>query len=178
MKKILITVLILVACMQLNERSNAQTTNPNNTSTFLNPEFNGWNLGAAKPYDLVNAHPNQPMNFYTNAVAWPWVNQKMQITATGVPLTEGFVGIGCAAPLGTTIFGPAFPAHRLDVDLGDINVNQPKNGYRIGGGSALVPSDFVLWHNGNISNIYVGVGAGLYDIGSANTFVGNNDLNS
>jgi hypothetical protein len=57
------------------------------------------------------------------------------------------------------------PNHRLDVEAGDININTEDRGYRIN-------SNFVLWHNGNTSNIYVGVGAGINSTGSANTFVG------
>ncbi len=89
----------------------------------------------------------------------------MTILGSGGP-NAGFVGIG-----------PGFlPNFRLDVDKGDINVNQPTNGYRIGGTSAFYPSKYVLWHNGNTDNIYVGVDAGngnVTNIGDWNSFMGN-----
>ncbi|GIV35575.1 MAG: hypothetical protein KatS3mg031_3110 [Chitinophagales bacterium] len=65
------------------------------------------------------------------------------------------------------------PAHRLDVAGGDINIYGMANGYRIGGSGGM-PSKYVLWHNGNIANIYVGVDAGnASGTGTSNTFVGN-----
>ncbi|MCW5907462.1 MAG: tail fiber domain-containing protein [Chitinophagales bacterium] len=67
--------------------------------------------------------------------------------------------------------GMANPAFRVDVDGGDINVHTAANGYRIG-------NDYVIWHNDDLSNIYVGVGAGLNDGGANNTFVGNDAGNS
>lgn len=57
------------------------------------------------------------------------------------------------------------PTHMLDVNDGDINVITANRGYMIGG-------NYVLWHKGNISNIFVGVGAGFLSSGSNNTFMG------
>ncbi len=51
---------------------------------------------------------------------------------------------------------------------GDLNIAQPTNGY-------MIDNDFVLRHNGTVSSIYVGVGAGnSTSAATENTFVGNN----
>lgn len=66
-------------------------------------------------------------------------------------------------------FGLAFtnPGHLLDVKGGDINVYTSDKGYRLDG-------DYVLWHDGDDNNIYVGVGPGLSNTtGTNNTFMGN-----
>jgi hypothetical protein len=55
--------------------------------------------------------------------------------------------------------GTTSPSFKLDVSSGDINLHTITNGYRIGG-SASSTSNYVLWHNGDISSIFVGVGAG------------------
>lgn len=57
------------------------------------------------------------------------------------------------------------PAHLLDVSGGDINVNTTTKGYMIGG-------NYVLWHHGNTSNIFVGVGAGNTNAMIRSTYVG------
>jgi len=61
------------------------------------------------------------------------------------------------------------PSHLLDVSGGDINVNTTARGYMIGG-------NYVLWHNGTASDIFVGVGAaGLAPFGIIrSTYVGYN----
>jgi hypothetical protein len=69
-------------------------------------------------------------------------------------------------PGGDIGIGMTNPVFRVDVDNGDINVNTAANGYRIDG-------EYVIWHNADVSNIYVGVGAGIVDGGNNNTFVGN-----
>ncbi|MBP9790407.1 MAG: hypothetical protein KBD57_07695 [Bacteroidia bacterium] len=74
---------------------------------------------------------------------------------------NGFLGVG-------SIFNPNF---KLDIDAGDINLNTLTNAYRIGDGSTG-NSFKVLWHNGIVSNIYVGVGAGNTNATAYNTFVG------
>jgi len=83
--------------------------------------------------------------------------------------STGYLGIGTAFT----------PSYLLDVSGGDINVScatcYPTNsvGYRVGG-------NYMLWHDGNISNIYVGVGAagGINNNNSVNwigtTILGNN----
>ena len=71
--------------------------------------------------------------------------------------TNGFVGIGTPTP-----------NNLLDVDGGDIDVNTSTRSY-------MIADKPVLWHKGNVTNILVGVGAGLaLGSGNANTFVGNN----
>lgn len=60
------------------------------------------------------------------------------------------------------------PNDMLDVEGGDIDVNTGTRGYKIG-------NNYVLWHKGEIKNIYVGVGAGANaSSGTENTYVGNN----
>ncbi|MES2622660.1 MAG: hypothetical protein V4615_17560, partial [Bacteroidota bacterium] len=78
---------------------------------------------------------NSNLRFITNGV------ENMRID-----YTTGAVGIG----------NGHVPNHYLDVDLGDININTITKGYRIGG-SGSTASNFVLWHNGRITNIFVGV---------------------
>jgi hypothetical protein len=75
-------------------------------------------------------------------------------------LSGGNVGIGTATP-----------AQRFSVSGGHIQLVTPTNSYMIGDHS-------VLWHNDDISNIYVGVGAGEDDNGENNTFVGNDAGNA
>ncbi len=80
----------------------------------------------------------------------------MTIQGTGAT-NPGYVGIGYTTP-----------NWKLDVN-DDINIGRYggvyDKGYRIN-------EDYVLWHNGDFSNIYVGVQAGEYDGGEENTFVG------
>ena len=93
---------------------------------------------------------------YTDGIGNP------RVTVLG---SNGNVGIG----------NTFTPTYKLDVDQGDINLNQTLTtgieSYRING----VP---VLWHNQNTSNIFVGAGAGAATNASStginNTFVGNN----
>ncbi|MBC7865731.1 MAG: hypothetical protein IAF38_22350, partial [Bacteroidia bacterium] len=70
--------------------------------------------------------------------------------------TYGFFGIN--DPL---------PNQRLTVTGGNINARTVTNGY-------MINSQFVLWHNGNVNNIFVGQFAGLTSTGTANTFTGFN----
>ncbi len=106
--------------------------------------------------------------------------------STGGPLPFS-IGGGATAPLmllttsGNFGIGNTFtPVYKLDVTSGDINLNTFTNAYRIGDGST--GNSFpVLWHNGIITNIYVGVGAGSNSTNSTNihnSFVGNNAGNA
>lgn len=52
---------------------------------------------------------------------------------------------------------------------GNLNMVDPATGFWIDG-------EPVLWHNDDISNIYVGVGAGAVDNGSSNTFMVNTSM--
>lgn len=63
-------------------------------------------------------------------------------------LNTGEVGVGNFTPI-----------YKFDVEAGDINLHTITNGYRIVGGGGST-SDYVLWHNGNLQDIFVGVGAG------------------
>ncbi|MBL0138142.1 MAG: tail fiber domain-containing protein [Bacteroidetes bacterium] len=64
------------------------------------------------------------------------------------------------------------PYFRLDVDAGDINLNSFTSAFRIGDGST--GNSFpVLWHNGQIKSIFVGVGAGnSTSTATSNTLIG------
>ena len=88
---------------------------------------------------------NLSIDFYTNAT------QKATI------LGNGNVGIG------TTI-----PTQLLQVLGGSIDVNTITNGY-------MINNNMVLWHNGNITNMYGGVYSGnssILNIGTANVCYG------
>lgn len=105
---------------------------------------------------------NYPIEFYTYDARFTTPPTRIVLT------TSGQLGIGMAFT----------PSWKLDVDTGDINLNQTdaatSEAYRIGGNR-------VLWHNNNASNLFVGVGAGLSNnsaLGIDNTFVGNNAGNA
>ncbi len=88
--------------------------------------------------------PSLPINFYTTNT------QRMTITSGGL------VGIGTTNPI-----------HKLDINDGNINLITSTRGY-------MISKQFVLWHNGNARNIYVGENAGnATATGSFNTFLGN-----
>ncbi len=94
----------------------------------------------------------------------------LSITSTNAQIFNSIpIGVPGFGPVG---IGTVIPAFILDVNGGDINISNAANGYRIGPGVA--GSNYVLWHNGNTTNIFVGVGAGLVTANGQNTFVGNN----
>ncbi len=164
MKTKFITVITAV-CLLLVTKSFSQVTTGSNIPGG-GTEYLGWaNSGTAKDVDVTNNFSSQNINFSTHDGTT--VSQKMIILGN-----PGYVGIGSAA-LGTNF--TTFPNHWLDVDQGDININRLDHGYRIGG-FGTTTSDFVLWHNGRITNIFVGVGAGINasNTGVYNTFAGNN----
>ncbi len=98
---------------------------------------------------LIKTVQAQPINFHTTNT------QRMTITSGGL------VGIGTTNPI-----------HKLDINDGNINLVTFTRGY-------MISKQFVLWHNGNARNIYVGVGAGnATSSGTNNTFVGNRAGNS
>lgn len=98
---------------------------------------------------LVKHEAAQPINFFTNNT------QKMTI------LSGGNVGINTSSP-----------AFKLQVSGGDIDAATSTNGYRIGG-------NYILWHNGNTTDIFVGTFAGNSTLtGHYNTFMGNNAGNA
>lgn len=75
--------------------------------------------------------------------------------------TGGLFGIG-------TSFSPNY---KLDVDAGDININTPTNGLRLG--STALGSQFILRNNDIYSSIYLGVFSGNTNTSDHNnTFVG------
>lgn len=85
------------------------------------------------------------LNFFANNT------QYMTILGNTNP---GFVGIGLTAP-----------AHLLDVNGGDININSPSKGLKLN-------SNYFLWHNNNPSNLMVGVNAGNSTAFANCTYVG------
>ena len=91
---------------------------------------------------------------------------------TTIPLgLPGFgpVGIGTITPLTFS------PTCLLSIEGGDLNIGNPtfpNKGYRIFD-NITSASNYVLWHNGNSQNIFVGVGAGgAGGAGNFSTFVG------
>ncbi|MBA3987452.1 MAG: hypothetical protein H0X63_12985 [Flavobacteriales bacterium] len=94
--------------------------------------------------EYLGTNNNQPLRLYTN------LTERMTITSTGL------VGIGTTNPI-----------HKLDINDGNINLVTSTRGY-------MINKRFVLWHNGNASNIYLGDNAGnATSTGSFNTFLGN-----
>ena len=180
MKKIILTILILVVWLQLNERANAQSTVIGNVST---PplELIGWNGGAVKPLDIQNVHPAMPINFYLGgALLAPPVaaNQYMTILGTGTP-SVGFVGIGNNFPT---------PMSRLHLDDNVVGGNfiytqwtntltgnaLPNNGFRVGidvAGRAQLRQEFsmpmqFIQNSGTFTNVRMQINSGSYLINS------------
>lgn len=92
----------------------------------------------------------------------PTGNNAIRMTIQGqTGATLGFIGIGTSFTA---------PLHLLDVRNGDINTG---NGTAASPQGYMIGSNYVLWHNGNIANINVGVGAGLTNTAANGTFVGN-----
>ncbi|MCW5907636.1 MAG: tail fiber domain-containing protein [Chitinophagales bacterium] len=124
-------------------------------STILGNALSGT---APQPSEFLGSNNNYDVEFRANNTP------QMRILQS-----NGFVGIGNSF---------TNPSYRLDVNQGDINLNQTSatvsEAYRIGGSR-------VLWHNNNTSNLFVGVGAGANNTnttGVNNTFVGYNAGNS
>lgn len=93
---------------------------------------------------------NSPIYFYTDGA------QRMVLNGTS-GATSGFLGLGTATP-----------TQRLEVNAGNINIATNTNAYMLG-------SQNMLWHRGEIRNIFVGVNAGANTTGALafeNTFVG------
>lgn len=103
---------------------------------------------------LSGGTPPNPTEFLGSSNGYDVVIRANNTERMRILQSNGNVGIGMTNP-----------AFRVDVSGGDINVNTSTNGYRIDG-------EYVLWHNDDISNIYVGVAAGAVDNGAGNTFVG------
>ena len=131
----------------------AQVSTPFNFGFPAN--YVGWN--AAQAFPLTIAHKgNQPLNFQTNGT------QRMTILNT-----TGFVGIGG---------GFLNPLHLVDVRNGNINIGQG-TGANIAGSpqSYMIGGQNILWHNGEVRNLFVGVAAGANTAGALafeNTFIG------
>lgn len=108
-----------------------------------------WNNKADHNLNIQADQTDGNIDFYTSDTAGL---DKIRVRIT----SNGNVGIG-------TNFTPAY---KLDVNGGDINVNTPASGYRI-------DSNYVLRHNGDTRNIFVGIGAGVSNtLGFGNTFTG------
>jgi len=147
---------VIIIMILLSFQLSSQVSTPFNFGAPGN--YVGWNNAQLFPLSIKH-EGNQPINFYTNAGAGTFNNQRMIINI------NGNIGIG-------TNF--TNPLHLLDVRNGDINVGQGLAGgnpnspqaYRIG-------SQIVLWNNGNQSNIFVGGSAGTFNTtGNSNSFVG------
>jgi hypothetical protein len=130
-------------------------------ATAVGMRVTNFNTGVATSSGMVVAINNLGT---IGRIGWLAGTQSMRITTAGIDkitvLSSGFTGI-CPSNSFT-------PGQRLDVDSGDVDVNQPVNGYMIG-------NNYVLRHNTITTNIYVGVGAGnTSSTAIHNTFVGNN----
>jgi hypothetical protein len=145
-------LLLTILLFGLSEILLAQVSRLSNISTAATNEYIGWNgsgLATSKDLDIENNYSSQNINLSTFDGS---LIKRMTI------LNTGEVGIG--------IFPPSW---KLDVD-GDVNINDINSGFKIGPGLSL--SKYVLWHNGNTSNIFVGVNAGNTNLINGNTFVG------
>lgn len=147
-KSLLLTVSLMLFLLNSLDAQSPHWRTVGNGTTGPDPITTTSFIGTtvALPFNIKTTLA-QSINFFTSNT------RRMTITPTG------FVKIG-------PNFTP--PDNLLDVVGGDIDVHTPVNGYKIG-------NNFVLWHKGDISNIFVGVGAGLANAtGVDNTFVGNN----
>jgi len=137
--------------------------------------FLGWdNLAPANPLNILTQWP-QPINFYTNGTAFPWVNLRMQIfDGTGAIPNAGFVGIDN----GVGGYFSIPPQWQLDV-RNDINLHSLasapnptyNSGYRINNNLVLyLPGDAP---GGGLFNTFVGRTGNLsITPGQRNTFLG------
>lgn len=107
----------------------------------------GWTGGFPGDLQIRNDIPGQPINFYTNGFL------RMTILDGAAGPLGGFVGINC------TPTGVNAPNQLFTVRGGNINAISPigNTGYMIS--SAANPSEFVLRHAANRTNILVGVQA-------------------
>jgi hypothetical protein len=108
-----------------------------------------------------NAQPSA--NNLVNAVA---IGANAQVGGNHCVILGSVNGVNGAAVTANVGIGLNLPTHRLDVGLGNINVNTAANGY-------MIDDQHVLRHGGNSQNIFVGAGAGNGTVaGIENTFVG------
>lgn len=142
--KIKLAIAIIISMSSESVMAQAtQATNVRTSGFYL-----GWdNTGTSGALDIKNDF-SQPIRFYTNASASPY----MTILGSTNP---GFVGIGTTAP------GELF-----EVSGGNIKLTTSSKAFMIGGNK-------MLWHNGTVSNLFVGVLAGGTGVtGLYNTFAG------
>ncbi len=144
-----ITLLIILLCSMNKTYSQASSANGTN-SPLYSYDYLGWTSGTNRPL-IINNNDDHPINFLTNNTP------RARITH------DGLFGIGDYSSF--TI------AHLLDVNKGDINIFDGsfpncQHGYMIDG-------QYMLWHNGVQSRLYVGINAGNNGAsGSYNTCVG------
>lgn len=152
--------LILICLLGLlSSRASSQSTTLGNTRPGF-VAYVGWNgLGPNPgPLDIRNDFA-QPINFFTATV------QRM-IILDGAGPNGGFVGIGN---------GFATPNQRLTVWDGNMNLWSATGNRAYMLSSVANPNDRVLWHNGDRTDIFVGVlagNAGNDAGGTRSTFVG------
>ena len=112
---------------------------------------------ATNPYDFTiqSSYTNARLLFNAGGA-----KPHMQILGS-----NGFVGIGN--------YNFFMPDNKLDVDSGDIDVNQPVNCYMIGDSAVLHYRGDATYTSPSVTNIFVGVGAGQHNTtGIENTCVG------
>ncbi|MEO8088220.1 MAG: tail fiber domain-containing protein, partial [Bacteroidota bacterium] len=147
---------ISAACLLQVSFVYSQTNHNNNVSgsTVSLAEPLGWLSGSSNDLDIINNLSSKNINLSTFNGS---LIKRMTILSTGE------VGIGN--------FTPAF---LFDVN-GDIDINTTTGAYWLANGSG---SDRILWHNADLTSIFVGVNAGNSGINAAgglyNTLVGNN----
>lgn len=111
---------------------------------------------------LVGCSTNVATTGLTNASA---IGANAQVNTSNSLILGSVNTVNGATQTAMVGIGLNAPTHRLDVGLGDINVNTAANGY-------MIDDSYVLWHNADASNIYVGVLAGINDGANSNTMVG------
>ena len=155
-KKFIKVLITGMACISLSISTYAQHWRLGGNTGFPPPDnvtIPGNNfMGIAIDGPLVNA---TPLDIGTGSISSIHVNAVLGTN-------PHFVGVGT---------GFTTPTQLLDVSGGNIDALTPNTGY-------MINDNYVLWHNGNINNIYVGVGAGLTSIGDRNCFMGFNAGNT
>lgn len=104
--------------------------------------------------------------FFPNRVIPPPVHDLLRVNTRYFTVMGG--GKISSQPLWGMGVNTETPNNMLDVNGGDIDVNTAARGY-------MIADQYVLYHKGNITNLYAGVNAGLNNAaGNDNTVIGYN----
>ena len=154
MKKVTLNLVILIIIMICYQITNGQSFSATNwyTAGFSH-------LGYDSPSGTldIGVGSANPIYFWTNGgTAYPYTGSPKMTIQGNSTTTDGYVGIGCVSPI-----------HQLDVNYGSINIKTRDSAY-------MIDDTAILFHNGNSTNLFCGIGAGGSILnGSANTYVGN-----